>query len=137
MVWRVASCLITLRNQINSNAPNRSKASDGTIGDAQHAKKTSDHNPWVLDGNTGVVTAMDITNDPANGCDAQDLVDVLVKNQDSRIKYIIWNKQIVSSSNTPWVWRKYTGTNPHNKHFHISVKPDKNSYDSTQVWNLN
>ena len=136
MAWRVAKSLIRLREQINEMAPDRSKASDGTIGDAAHASRSSDHNPWVKDGNIGVVTAMDITNDIAHGCDAQALVDALVANRDPRIKYIIWNRKIVNSRIQPWVWRNYTGVNPHTKHFHLSVQPVKASYDSTESWQL-
>lgn len=136
MAWRVAKSLLRLREQINQLAPNRSKASDGTIGDAAHASRNSDHNPWVKDGNIGVVTAMDITNDIAHGCDAQALVDALVSSRDSRIKYIIWNRKIVNSRIQPWVWRNYGGTNPHTKHFHISVRPEKAAYDSTDSWQV-
>lgn len=136
MAWRVAKSLLRLRDQINELAPNRSKASDGTIGDAAHASRRSDHNPWVKDGSIGVVTAMDITNDIANGCDAQMLVDALVSSRDPRIKYIIWNRKIVNSRIQPWVWRTYGGTNPHTKHFHISVRPEKASYDSTELWQV-
>ena len=136
MAWRVAKSLIRLREQINEMAPDRSKASDGTIGDAAHASRSSDHNPWVKDGKIGVVTAMDITNDIAHGCDAQQLVDALVASRDPRIKYIIWNRKIVNSRIQPWVWRNYTGVNPHTKHFHLSVKPEKASYDSTESWQL-
>ena len=136
MAWRVAKSLIRLREQINEMAPNRSKASDGTIGDAAHASRSSDHNPWVKDGNIGVVTAMDITNDVAHGCDAQALVDTLVNSRDPRIKYIIWNRKIVNSRVHPWVWRNYTGVNPHTKHFHLSVLPDKVLYDSTESWQI-
>ena len=136
MAWRVAKSLIRLREQINEMAPDRSKASDGTIGDAAHASRSSDHNPWVKDGNIGVVTAMDITNDIAHGCDAQQLVDALVASRDPRIKYIIWNRKIVNSRIQPWVWRNYTGVNPHTKHFHLSVKPEKAAYDSTASWQL-
>ena len=136
MAWRVAKSLLRLREQINELAPNRSKASDGTIGDAAHASRKSDHNPWVKDGSIGVVTAMDITNDIANGADAQALVDALVSSQDPRIKYIIWNRKIVNSRIQPWVWRNYGGTNPHTKHFHISVRPEKAAYDSTASWQV-
>jgi hypothetical protein len=67
MAWRPAKSLIQLRDQINQIAPNRSKASDGTIGDAAHASRASDHNPWVREGDAGVVTAIDITHDPDDG----------------------------------------------------------------------
>jgi hypothetical protein len=136
MAWRVAKSLLRLREQINQMAPNRSKASDGTIGDAAHASRTSDHNPWVKDGNIGVVTAMDITNDIANGCDAQALVDALVNSRDPRIKYIIWNRKKINSRIQPWVWRNYTGANPHTKHFHLSVRPEKAAYDSDESWQI-
>ncbi|MBK7841684.1 MAG: hypothetical protein IPJ49_29170 [Candidatus Obscuribacter sp.] len=138
MTYRVAESLLTLRRQINLHAPNRKKASDGTIGDTAHQSQgsASDHNPWVNDGAVGVVTAMDITNDPGNGCEAQQIVDKLVESRDSRIKYIIWNKRIINSTVSPWVWRSYAGSNPHDKHFHISVKSNKIQYDDKKAWRI-
>ncbi|MFL6214548.1 MAG: hypothetical protein ACJ74J_11740 [Blastocatellia bacterium] len=138
--WRVARTLLTLRAQVNAKAPYRSKASDGTIGDARHQSRASDHNPWVRDGGMGVVTAMDITNDPAHGCDAQALAEAIRASRDQRVKYIIWNRRIANSSaiggTAAWAWRAYSGTNPHDHHVHISVKSDKPSYDSTAEWEI-
>lgn len=136
MTWRPAKSIVRLRDQVNELAPNRSKASDGTIGDAAHAANTSDHNPWVLDGNVGVVTAIDITNDIDGKCDAQKIVNALVESRDQRIKYLIWNSQILSSTVSPWTWRPYTGRNPHDHHLHLSVKPEKDLYDSVENWAL-
>jgi hypothetical protein len=136
MAWRTANSLIRLREQINAMAPNRSKASDGTIGDASHQTRDSDHNPWVRDGATGVVTAMDITEDSGDGCSAEAIVEALVRSRDPRIKYIIWDRKIISSSVSPWAKRDYNGRNPHTKHFHISVLPDKAQYDSTADWTI-
>jgi hypothetical protein len=136
MPWRVAQSLICLRDQVNLRAPNRSKASDGTIGDAAHQTRDSDHNPWVQDNGVGVVTALDITHDPSGGCDAEQIVNAIVASRDSRLKYVIWNRHILSSTNTPWTWRPYAGVNPHNRHCHISVKPDKVLYDSTTAWTV-
>lgn len=136
MAWRVAKSLLRLREQVNQMAPERSKASDGTIGDRAHESRTSDHNPWVKDGNIGVVTAMDITHDILHGCDAQALVDALVNSRDPRIKYIIWNRKKINSRVQPWVWRNYTGPNPHTKHFHLSVLADKSAYDSEAPWQI-
>jgi hypothetical protein len=136
--WRVARSLLVLRDQVNQAAPRRNKASDGTIGDAAHCRRQSDHNPWVRDGNIGVVTAMDITHDVSGGCDAGTIAESIRGSRDPRVKYIIWNRRIANSSpingNPAWTWRNYTGSNPHNKHCHISVKSDKSSFDSTLPW---
>ena len=139
MTWRLARSLETLRAQINRIAPNRSKVSDGTIGDAKHASRSSDHNPWVKDGGVGVVTALDITHDPKGGVDIQKLADALVASRDGRIKYIICNGRIVSGSgqkHAAWQWRPYSGSNKHNRHVHVSVKASKSAYDSTAAWKL-
>jgi hypothetical protein len=129
MGWRLAKSLETLRSQVNAKWPGRDKSSDGTIGDAAHQATNSDHNP----NSAGVVTAMDITHDPAHGIDARKLAEVLVASRDPRIKYIISNAQIVSSTVSPWQWRPYTGANAHRAHVHISVAGD---YDDTRPWNL-
>lgn len=138
--WRVAKSLLTLRTQVNQAAPGRSKASDGTIGDAAHCRRRSDHNPWIRDGNIGVVSAMDITHDPSDGCDANEIAESIRSNRDVRVKYIIWNRRIANSSpiggHPAWAWRDYTGSNPHDKHIHISVKADKPNYDSTVAWQI-
>lgn len=132
--WRLAEAIVRLREQVNKKYPGRRKDSDGTIGDASHASRSSDHNPWVRDGKMGVVTACDITHDPDGGCDAGVLANVLRASRDPRIKYIIWNRQICSSETSPWTWRKYTGSNPHNHHCHISVKSTKAFYDNKADW---
>jgi hypothetical protein len=136
--WRAARCLLALREQVNLLAPNRNRASDGMIGDAAHAIRTSDHNPWVRDGEMGVVTAFDITHDPPGGCDAGTLAESIRGARDARVKYIIFDRRIASSApidgQPAWAWRPYTGTNPHTRHVHISVKPDKALYDSTAPW---
>lgn len=100
--WRVAKSLLALRSQVDARWPTRRTDSDGTIGDAAHQARDSDHNPWVKDGLTGVVTAIDITHDPASGCSAEMIVQALVQSRDPRIKYIIWNRRIISATVAPW-----------------------------------
>ena len=138
--WRAAQAITTLRLMLNTRHPNRSRRSDGIVGDAAHASRASDHNPWVIDGAYGVVTAFDVTHDPAGGCDAGALADALVASRDPRIKYIIWNRRICASypvGDVPaWVWRPYAGRNPHNHHVHLSVKAEKALYDSTAPWRV-
>lgn len=137
MKWRVAIALEVLRQQLNAAFPRRSKISDGGIGDAKHASRNSDHNPWVKDSKgIGVVTARDFTHDPRTGIDCHWLADQLVKSRDPRIKYIIWNKRILSSKTAPWTWRPYSGVNAHTKHLHISVNPEPVHYDGTAKWKL-
>jgi hypothetical protein len=89
--WRVAESLLQLRRQINVNFPNRNRQSDGTIGDAAHAARYSDHNPWVMNEGIGIVTGMDITHDLRGGCSGDWLSQTLRASRDPRIKYIIWN----------------------------------------------
>ena len=136
MAWRVAKSLEKLRSQVNAQWPKRDKSSDGTIGDAAHASRSSDHNPWVKDGRTGVVTGMDITNDPSGGPVSNDLAETLRASRDPRIKYIISNARICSgdAGPSPWAWRKYSGSNAHRHHVHLSVKADKEFYDSVKPW---
>ncbi len=132
MTWRVAKSLLVLRNQVNIKFPKRNKAWDGTIGDANHSSRTSDHNP----NDDGVVCAMDITHDPKNGVDSYVMAEQLRQGQDERIKYIISNKKICSSTVSPWTWRKYNGSNPHDHHVHISVLPDQDLYDDEAPWEI-
>lgn len=107
-----AACLAALR-EATQLWPNRSRASDGIMGDAKHQARKSDHN----DGN-----AFDLAHDPANGCDAHGLVEALKQRRDGRVKYIISNSRIWNPSVSP-DWRPYTGSNPHNKHAHVSLHP--------------
>ncbi|MCY1042019.1 peptidoglycan-binding protein [Corallococcus sp. bb12-1] len=141
VTYRLASSLNQLRNELNLCAPSRSKSSDGWIGDAAHASRESDHNPWVKDAGTGIVTACDFTHDPAHGADMNDFVAHLVRRRDLRIKYIIWNQRIwrsyKSKSDAPsWASQAYSGKNRHTKHAHVSVSAKKELYDSTASWGI-
>jgi hypothetical protein len=135
MAWRVAHSLNTLLAQLNALAPKRSKLSDGSIGDTAHQNRSSDHNPWYPPPGGGIVTARDFTHDPAGGLDCHRLADVLANRRDTRIKYIIWNRRILSGRQgpSPWVWRAYSGANPHTQHLHLSVVASS-ACDSTAPW---
>lgn len=137
---RIAKSLDVLRSQINAKYPNRSKVSDGWIGDTAHAARPSDHNP----GADGVVEALDITHDPANGPDTWKLAEILRQNKDRRIDYVISNGRVFVGLHGkwngvnvgPWNWVKYTGTNSHAQHIHVSVDPSPSIYDSQESWAL-
>jgi hypothetical protein len=111
------------------------------VGDARHRSRSSDHNPWIVESGVGVVTAYDITDSPQTGCDVDKLVaSLLNRPPDSRLKYIIWQGHIYNHTpvdgQAAWAKRRYNGTNPHDKHVHISVKSSKSSYDSEAPWNI-
>lgn len=131
MSWRLAKSLIKLREQVNAAYPNRDKASDGTIGDAAHSSRKSDHNP----NSAGVVTAIDIDADLAPGVNVRELVDALFASKDPRIKYIIFNGRITVAGLAGW--KRYTGANAHKAHAHISVSSRPSLYDDAGEWQIN
>lgn len=141
--WRVARSLEVLLGEINAAAPNRSKVSDGSIGDAAHASRESDHNPWVIYGGQGIVRARDFTHDPAGGLDcnylATQLAALIAVGGHPACRsgaYVIWNRRIFSFDRRNEGWRTYTGSNPHDHHCHLSVSLDAAGFDSTAMWGV-
>lgn len=141
MSWRVARSLDVLLEEINATAPLRNKASDGSIGDAAHATRTSDHNPWVIYGGQGIVRARDFTHDPAGGLDCNELAEALAAltavGGHPAVRsgaYTIWDGRIFSFDRRHEGWRPYTGANQHTKHLHQSVATDPAGFDSTRPW---
>lgn len=135
--WRLAEAIQTLLDEVNYAFPDRSKNSDGGIGNAEHASRNSDHNPWIKDSDgVGVVTAYDFTHDPDSGLHSEMLAEDLIRTRDPRIKYIISNRKICSGPQGiyPWRWRTYKGPNPHNHHVHVSVEDEAALYDSQMQW---
>lgn len=132
--WVLAAPLVSLYLQLNATAPRRSTVSDGSIGDAAHSSRASDHNPV-----RGVVRALDITDDPAGGMDALWLREALRASEDPRIRYVISEGQMFSAYPTAkhpaWTWRPYNGVNGHFQHVHISVV-EAPIGDRSGMWNL-
>ncbi len=126
--WRVARSLDTLRDQLDARAPTRSRAEDGSIGDAAHAARKSDHNPDQF----GIVRARDYTHDPTGGLDCQWLATQLTRYGDRRISYVIWDRYIWTRRDG---WRPYSGPNLHTKHLHLSVVA-RDAADDTTPWAL-
>ena len=109
-----------LREQIDDAFPDRSRtAPEGWLGDKRHALRVSDHNPQP---DSGIVRAYDFNADlgPSKH-EIHDIVDQLrlLARSDKRISYIIFDGKIASWKRN-YKWRKYTGSNPHRGHFHIS-----------------
>lgn len=111
----LAPSLVSLRNEINAAHPGRDKSSDGWIGDAAHNARKSDHNPDYAAG--GIVRAIDVDKD---GIDTNRLLAVATANP--RVEYVIWNRGIYTRQNG-FRRANYTGSNPHDKHMHISIRP--------------
>lgn len=134
MSWYVADSLDQLLEEINTSAPDRSKASDGSIGDADHSSRESDHNPCDCH---DAVCARDFTHDPADGFDSYAFADWLRERCDcgaeNRVKYIISNSRIASPTDY-WEWRPYTGSNPHDHHVHVSVDHPSSVFNNAGGW---
>ncbi len=95
--------------QATALRPKRKTASDGLLPSKAHIAQSpnSDHN-------TGL--AVDLTHDPENGIDGHEIFEAL--KADVRVKYLIFQGIIWSKKDGD---RRYTGSNPHNKHIHISI----------------
>ncbi|HEU5126964.1 MAG TPA: peptidoglycan-binding protein [Glycomyces sp.] len=137
MAWRLAKSLEVLRSEVNTVAPGRSTASDGTIGDEAHQGSPSDHNPNAQ----GVVCAIDFTHDPGSGADMHAFADFLKRRNHRAVKYIIWHRRIWSKARDGEGWRSYSGSNPHTAHMHVSVGTgsdgqSRGPYDDTSPWGL-
>lgn len=147
MVWRNCVASVVLAQELNDVYKVRDKSSDGTIGDAAHASRKSDHNPWVKDAHgVGVIRARDIDEDldgkPANGeYDAKALFNkllALAKAGDPRLNgggYLIYEGHIYSEKQN-WAARPYSGPNAHKHHVHVSFSLNPSGYDSGAPWGL-
>jgi hypothetical protein len=124
--WHLAASLIALINECDARWPARSKLSDGSIGNAEHAARASDHNPDRSAG--GVVRAVDIT---SKGINVDELLAALIG--DDRVWYVIWNRRICSRTHA-WKWLPYTGSSPHTEHVHVSIRRTGPAETGTARW---
>ena len=124
MSYYLAASLNKLRDEVNALWPNRSRVSDGWIGDTSHQARKSDHNPDYASG--GVVRAIDITRSGIN-------VDLLLKHttNDSRVAYVIYNHRIYQHSTG---WKPYYGSNPHTQHVHVSIAHTRAAERDLKTW---
>jgi hypothetical protein len=117
-----------LREQFDDTFPDRDRRSDGWIGDTRHSARPSDHNPDWKNAVNGLayVRAIDVDADVSKGGKPDLMPDIANQlrlfakaDKSKRISYIIFQGRI-ASSRMGWRWRKYSGSNPHNHHCHIS-----------------
>ena len=136
--WRVSRSLLQLRAEANASYPRRDRTSDGTIGDAAHATRSSDHNPWVIVAGWGVVRALDLDVDGLPVAAAWEKGRALARAgrlpQVTGGGYFIVNRRITAPDFSSW--RAYYGTNPHTSHGHVSNSLSVAGFDSAAAWGL-
>lgn len=131
MSYYLVPCLAKLREEINQKFPDRDKRSDGWIGDTSHAARKSSHNPdWA---NGGAVRAIDIDVDDNDPRKDLRLTVIDAAKGDPRVWYIISNG-IIWSRTYNWRALKYTGSNQHFSHVHISAVEDQKQWTNTRTW---
>jgi hypothetical protein len=124
---RLAPSLINLFDELNLRWPHRDHKSDGWIGDKAHQARQSDHNP----DSRGIVHAIDID---ADGIDTG-LVVGMTARLDRATEYVIFNRWIYSRSRD-FEPKRYTGSNPHTGHIHVSIRYG-NGYEGAEWhWGL-
>jgi hypothetical protein len=122
--WHLADSLSVLLREVDTRWPNRSKKSDGTIGDAQHAARRSDHNP----NKRGSVNALDIT---YPGVDPKLIIEAVKKHPSAA--YVIFDKKIYMRI-YGWKAQPYSGKSPHKDHLHISIMQSKSAEEDKTSW---
>lgn len=146
---RQARSLDVLLAEVNAAHGQRSKVSDGGLGDPAHASRVSDHNP----NGAGVWRARDFTDDDVDDnhdgrdddvFDCDQFAVALVAMYHAGVvhpamrsgAYTIWKGRIYSYDRRHEGWRPYSGSNPHDKHLHQSVATAASGYDSTAPWGV-
>lgn len=130
MAWYLAPALVQLRKELDARWPKRDRTSDGSIGDTAHASRASEHNPEPDGRYKGRVNALDIDKD---GVDTDALLKIL--KSDPRVWYFIFERRIYSRT-YDFAARAYTGSNPHDKHIHVSVYPTQAAGESAASWGI-
>jgi hypothetical protein len=128
VVKKATPAALAVLKQATAIAPTRKKASDGLLPSAAHIKASpnSDHN-------TGL--AVDLTHDPKKGIDCVEIFEKL--KEDKRVSYLIFQGKIWSKEKAKQGNRRYAGSNPHNKHLHISIDPAYSTDTSPWFWWMN
>lgn len=112
----LAPSLATYRVSINEEFPKRDKKSDGWIGDKAHQAKKSEHNP----DEKGCVHAADFDiDDNDNGRDLRR--EIIASAVGHKAVWYVISNGVIWSRTYGWKARRYTGSNKHNTHVHVSI----------------
>jgi hypothetical protein len=135
--WALAGTLAQLRLELVAGWPAVPWSAYGTIGDAAHQARHSDHNP----DQRGYVRALDVPYTEHGGPPLELLALLLQKVGQAESRrlnpggYVIWNRR-VASARSQWNWTPYTGPSPHTDHLHVSCSLLPPFYDLGNRWNV-
>lgn len=124
--YYLAPSLAVLREEINRRWPGRDRTSDGWIGDTAHQAGPSDHNP----NSRGSVNAIDVDDD---GVPFAEVFAAIRRHPSAR--YVIYERTLYHRLRG-WRPEPYSGSNPHDKHFHLSIDQTVAAEQDTRPWGL-
>ncbi len=122
----LAPSLAVLRAELNARWPHRDRASDGWIGDDRHQATKSDHNP----NSRGSVNALDVDEDGVSFA----VVFAAIKRHPSA-RYVIYERRLYHRLRD-WRPEPYSGPNPHDHHFHLSIDQTARAEQDRRPWGL-
>jgi hypothetical protein len=141
-------CLVVLRGEFDKLGPNRDKGADGSIGDAAHRARVSDHNaddtagsvtPYTDADDRPEVHAIDVDStgpyESSFGAAVLRVVERHRTGADDRLQNVIHNRKIYSRT---WGWtaHDYTGDDPHTGHAHFSARYTAAQESDTRPWGV-
>jgi hypothetical protein len=145
--WVLIPAGRSLFDAFDGLAPDRDRASDGSVGDTAHQEEVSDHNPDetgsvpIHDADqVNEVHAIDVDDDLRTpGLTMEVVVQFLLgrvrSGAEPRLRYMIYNRRIWEASNG-WRLRAYTGASAHTEHAHFSLSYTTSLEAKISSWHL-
>ena len=121
--WAVSAAIQALIVQVEAAWDIR-HPTDGTVASRGHDRRNprSDHRPSRVSP-AGIVRAVDIGETVEDRGEL--LAEQIRQSRDPRVRYVIHEQRLFSSydhrNGPPYMWRRYSGANPHANHVHVSV----------------
>lgn len=144
VLWKLAVPLARLLWEVDVRWPARSRASDGSIGNAAHQAEAGrdldhdgdvDQHDWALASQhlpdtDGWECALDITS-----ADVDPVLVIQAVMRHPAAWYVIYDGHIYSRTHG-WVRQPYTGPSKHAEHLHVSTLLTRAAKTSTAPWGL-